>query len=350
MFASAKSIGDYLRREKATCFMLVFVIFVLALSYASRVSAPADSEDPASEMRRIQTTAELKEVGEAMVARLQEDEGAMLAFSLTFTLILALGLFLDTLFLILFRERYLSSLRRPMSSGVLWVLADVFKACVFLFFCEAVLSFAFALLMGVFRYEPANERAVFMFTTFLRNILVALYVFYLVRRRYQVSLRELGLRFGHLVRNVSLGIVTYIGFFPIYFLLLLSIMGVLKLIGYEPPVQTVVQMVYEEENIKILFFFALFIGVVGPFFEEIFFRGFIYQAFQRRWGLAKGMIACSILFALLHAHWVAFLPIFALSVVLCLLFENTRSVIPGTILHMFHNGVALIIMFQVKAF
>ena len=76
----------------------------------------------------------------------------------------------------------------------------------------------------------------------------------------------------------------------------------------------------------------------------------MYQAFRKRGGPVAGLIWVSVIFAAMHFHLVAFIPVFALSAVLCLLFETTGSLVPGIALHVFHNLVTLLIMFQVKWF
>jgi membrane protease YdiL (CAAX protease family) len=52
--------------------------------------------------------------------------------------------------------------------------------------------------------------------------------------------------------------------------------------------------------------FNLFVGiffnslVIGPFEEELAMRGFAYPIFKNRYGIADGIIICSIIFSLLH--------------------------------------------------
>ena len=345
-----KQIFDYIRKEKIISGMLICILSLILFSgLTQNRTSPAD-EKSLEEDRRIETTMELKKVSEAMMEKLQSNQPLMIKISLILTLILCMGILIDVLFILGLKEGYISSYRAASAHRVVWFAGDVFKAIVVLFFSEVVLSLMLVIFMKPLTFFIPDENAILMMTTFLRNIVVVLYVFHLVRTKYSASLCELGLTMKNFKKNMAIGLLSYIGFLPLYILLLIVVMGLLKVIGYEPPVQTVVQIVYEEENLTILFMFSLFIAFVGPVFEEIFFRGFIYQAFRRKWVLANGIVVSSILFALLHAHWVAILPIFALSVVLCLVFEKTGSLIPGTLLHMFHNTVALLIMFQVKAF
>ncbi|MDQ3027385.1 MAG: CPBP family intramembrane metalloprotease [Pseudomonadota bacterium] len=74
--------------------------------------------------------------------------------------------------------------------------------------------------------------------------------------------------------------------------------------------------------------------IVGPILEEILFRGFLYTAWERRWGWLPGMVLSSILFALYHPHfWAAFTS----SVVYTCVFRRTGSLWGSTVAHSFVN-------------
>lgn len=74
--------------------------------------------------------------------------------------------------------------------------------------------------------------------------------------------------------------------------------------------------------------------IVGPILEEILFRGFLYKAWERRWGWIPGMVLSSTLFALYHPYfWAAFTS----SVVYTCIFRRTGSVWGSTVVHSFVN-------------
>ena len=99
---------------------------------------------------------------------------------------------------------------------------------------------------------------------------------------------------------------------------------------------------------RLVLLFGVFMGIVGPFFEEVLFRGFLYQALRKRTGVLWGIVLTSVIFAVLHVHWIALFPIFLLGVILNLLFEKTGSILPGVVMHMTHNMVMLMITLQLK--
>jgi membrane protease YdiL (CAAX protease family) len=81
----------------------------------------------------------------------------------------------------------------------------------------------------------------------------------------------------------------------------------------------------------------------APLVEELFFRGFLYPAVARRWGLAAGVVVTSALFASIHASqlaraWGPLLLLFFVGVVLTLVRARTHSVATTLLIHVGYNG------------
>ena len=91
----------------------------------------------------------------------------------------------------------------------------------------------------------------------------------------------------------------------------------------------------------------LVIGL-GPFIEEIFFRGFVYGALKHRFGIRKAIFLSALFFSFLHTNPMGFFPILVLGLLLAYLYEKTGSLIPSITVHMLHNGVLLGLLFIVK--
>jgi len=83
-------------------------------------------------------------------------------------------------------------------------------------------------------------------------------------------------------------------------------------------------------------------GIVAPFVEELFFRGFAYPPLRRRFGPWWGMAISAGLFTALHFTPTVFPPIFLLGVFFCLLYEYTGSLWPGMILHASINTLSVL--------
>lgn len=81
--------------------------------------------------------------------------------------------------------------------------------------------------------------------------------------------------------------------------------------------------------------------VVAPIAEEVFFRGVVYNAWEREYGPRVAVYGSAVLFALIHQSLFLFLPIFALGVVLAWVYRRTRSLPAVIVLHAGFNAVTL---------
>ena len=86
-------------------------------------------------------------------------------------------------------------------------------------------------------------------------------------------------------------------------------------------------------------------GVIAPFSEEVFFRGFAFPALRARFGLLAGIAVDAALFSLLHFTPTVLPPIFVMGVLFCLLYQHTRSIWPGALLHAAINIVAVLVAY-----
>lgn len=83
--------------------------------------------------------------------------------------------------------------------------------------------------------------------------------------------------------------------------------------------------------------------VVAPIAEELFFRGVVYNAWEREYGARVAVLGSAALFAAIHASLFLIVPIFVLGVALALVYRSTRS-LPATILmHAGFNAITVTI-------
>jgi membrane protease YdiL (CAAX protease family) len=83
--------------------------------------------------------------------------------------------------------------------------------------------------------------------------------------------------------------------------------------------------------------------LVAPVAEEIFFRGVVYNAWERERGTWVAVIGSAALFAAIHTSLFALVPIFALGVALALLYRSTRSLASTMALHAGFNAISVAI-------
>jgi membrane protease YdiL (CAAX protease family) len=88
----------------------------------------------------------------------------------------------------------------------------------------------------------------------------------------------------------------------------------------------------------------LLIAIAAPISEEICFRGMLYGGLREKLPRVGAALIAGLLFGALHAATgvTAVPPLIAFGFVLCLLYEKTGSIVPGILLHMLNNSVALL--------
>jgi membrane protease YdiL (CAAX protease family) len=86
--------------------------------------------------------------------------------------------------------------------------------------------------------------------------------------------------------------------------------------------------------------------LLPPFLEETIFRGFLFPALAKKWGVWIGAIVSSIIFGL--AHWQANISIytFVLGLLLCFMYVKLKSIVPGIFVHMLNNYLAFIALYS----
>jgi CAAX protease family protein len=95
---------------------------------------------------------------------------------------------------------------------------------------------------------------------------------------------------------------------------------------------------------------AGFAVLVAPFMEELVFRGFFFEVFERRINRSFAIVATAVLFAGLHVseYWGAWnhvLMILVVGLVLSLARAATSSLVPSVIIHAAYNGTLMLLLF-----
>jgi membrane protease YdiL (CAAX protease family) len=118
----------------------------------------------------------------------------------------------------------------------------------------------------------------------------------------------------------------------------------LKAIGFSEQAGPLDRFVERGDPTVILVAFLL----VAPAAEEVFFRGVVYNAWKRERGPWVALIGSAALFAAIHASLFAMVPIFALGVILALLYRSTGSLAATIALHAGFNAISVTIALLVR--
>jgi uncharacterized protein len=229
-----------------------------------------------------------------------------------------------------------------------WGIGDVARFALLFFSFAYLFLFAEDMCMKAFP-GMEDKNGLLILNATVTDTMGILFVLNFVITAYKEKLETCGITLKNFLRNVYYGIASYIGIIPVLFVTLALTSVLITVFKYRPPVQPIVDMLIKEEKVPVLVYSSVFAAVAGPIMEEIFFRGFMYNAFKKRVGILRGILFTAAVFSLLHAHWVGFIPIFILGALLAYLYEKTGSLVPSITVHILHNLASLLMVFIVKA-
>jgi CAAX protease family protein len=169
---------------------------------------------------------------------------------------------------------------------------------------------------------------------------LGIWVFLWVRLRHHVGLKELGIRFHRgdvaagfltaLLGLVAAQIVTQIA---------LSIWKGVAGHAIEQPEQ--LPTLHGAGQIALAGFAVI---IVAPFAEELFFRGFLYQALRRWRGVTAAILLSAAVFAISHGAPLLIIGIFPLGVVLAFMFQRRDSLVTTITAHMTYNLIGFVLL------
>src|SRR5215211_7120987 len=144
-----------------------------------------------------------------------------------------------------------------------------------------------------------------------------------------------GLRPVRLGSAVGWGVLVFVAFW------ILTAIYV-ALVG-QPEQQELTRDLREEGSLAALIGYGVLLAFVAPLAEELFFRGFMYGVVREKIGVAWGAVVTGVVFGLVH---VAGSPIetvgvlVILGVLLCVLYQQTGSLLPCIALHAINNAIS----------
>ncbi len=86
-------------------------------------------------------------------------------------------------------------------------------------------------------------------------------------------------------------------------------------------------------------------GLVGPFAEEVFFRGYLFAGLRQHYGLKWALLVSGLFFAAIHVLPTSLPPIFLLGVLFAGLYHLTGSLWPAVGVHAFINSISFLLLY-----
>jgi len=254
------------------------------------------------------------------------------------------GLYLDVRILAaVLRKSKIVEPTRPHLS-IKWSVWDIFKLVIIFVF----LGYLFHMFeSSFFSFLSLKEIPAFMplLNTGLIDLVLLGFIFYFVRVKYKQKIAALGLTLKKVSKNIFMAIAGYLAFLPLLFVLMLILIAISAVFDYQPPPQLLFKVFLEERRLWLLIYSTLTVVLLGPIVEEVFFRGFAYNALKKKWGRSCAMILTSVVFAALHGNLIGFLPITLLGLLLVYMYEKTGSLIPSITIHILHNSLMVSFLF-----
>ncbi len=341
----------FFRREPKWAFLLAAVLILFAFIHAKGQDPQRKHRSHETLQKFEQTEKEfknkIKETG-GLEKYLEERPGLYWAFriiSLFLIVTFFSGLALDYGWLTKPHWRQMIESRTGPPTAQ-WGLSAVLKT-VLLFIAGSV---GISLVLGslkTFLFHGLDPNFLILFHTTLSDFLCVGLVIYFIRQS-GATWRDLGFK-GVEAKDFWVGILGYMAIIPLFALALMLLILITQLFSFEPSPHPLVEVFLEKEKSPGVIAYSIFLAcVVGPFLEEIFFRGFCYPAFKKRWGRGWALVLSSAFFSAIHNNLFAFIPVFILGLSLGYLYEKRGTLVPSITLHILHNSIFILYFFLAK--
>ncbi|MGE5531886.1 MAG: type II CAAX prenyl endopeptidase Rce1 family protein [Bacteroidota bacterium] len=246
------------------------------------------------------------------------------------------------LVLVIRRGFYVPKIRATRPPVVVpWEPLDAIETVAVLYFAMAILGLLAGLAMKHLPQTPGNDLAkavVVALQYLLFSGAVIAFILSRVRAPRPRRLKALGLRTARLPKLIAEGIG---GYGILLFVLSVAGLGRTAMATLSQTGESFVMNLHTLPA-KVLLF--VLICVVAPIVEELIFRGFVYAGLRRRMTFGGAVLSSALLFALMHNNAGALIPIGMIGIVLAVLYERNRSVIPCIICHALNNTLVFFLM------
>lgn len=287
-----------------------------------------------------------------------EDEAlsAMMAITLM-CVIIALAAIAGIVFLIIYIRKVLHRRRgkESLPMDIIESLPENEKSFIAGYLIESFLAYLISMILAqiilggiigmVLMISRVDEKVAFITVSIISEILsgamAMIYLYFRMKQRH-LSLSTIGLNLGKIGRNIKWGIAGYASVLPLFYLAVLATSPINK--RFPTPPNPITPILAESTDIISRLMIFILLAVLAPFFEELFFRGVLFNGLRAKWGVTVAAIASSALFASLHPLPISFIPIFILASVLAILTYECKSLIPNMLAHALHNSVLFVLM------
>jgi len=228
--------------------------------------------------------------------------------------------------------------------NIKWNAFDAIISLVFLAAVLVAIYFGSAKLFEVLKNEQffnSSNISNVSFTVLygIQVILMLGVVWFFAIFRRKASLRDLGLRYYSIAKTIW---YSFLSLLAIFFVSFLYVFLMNSIFGMEAP-SSKIEVLVENRSISSNILLVV-VAVIAPISEEIYFRGFLYSAFKKSWGVNAALFLSSFLFAIVHLELYSFIPLIIIGWILAYMFEKTKSLMPAIFLHGVYNLILILIL------
>ena len=223
----------------------------------------------------------------------------------------------------------------------LWPVSDIFSVLLAYPVAMVLLAYVENQILG-FKIGSHAPPGIYWLNHIIYAAIFSLLPIIVVSRYYNATPEDIGLTLKSFKKNIVVGFVAGL---IVLVVVSLTHHGITYLLG-ESHDDSHVQMLKMSKDPMRFFVGSFSMVLLAPLSEEIFCRGFAYTIFKKHYGKIAGVLLSSLLFAGLHLDiWNA--PyFFIMGIGFALLFERTKSLVPGITAHTVINlSTVCLIMF-----
>ncbi len=157
------------------------------------------------------------------------------------------------------------------------------------------------------------------------------------------SLSDLGLRAldGRAIRAGLLGAAAM-------YAVTIGVANVEYLFTRQKPEETAIALFSSTHDAGLLAAFTVLAGVAAPFMEELFYRGFLFNALLRYLPMWVAAVVSGLLFGISHGSLSAFLPLAGSGIVLAYVYYRSGSLTASMLTHATFNLINVALLSAVK--
>ena len=120
-----------------------------------------------------------------------------------------------------------------------------------------------------------------------------------------------------------------------------------SLLGTSPQSENPVLQLFVGAPVWKVAILGLLVVVIGPIFEEILFRGWLYGGLRKKWGDAWALVISSLLFALIHGDAPALPALFVLGLIFAWVYRRSGSLWTSILVHAMWNATTFSLLISV---